>query len=383
MQLHDSSGGEVYLTSDPREIEALVEDWEALIARLRAGIAGPDVTTSHAWVQALIESRQPEIQASVLSIRDAGRLVAVAALHRHRTSLRKIPCRRLELVNELYVGRSSLLIDPPGEAALERFLRALRVAAAPWDAFVFTLVDGSAMFHAFEGLMVRGVLRAIEIGQHASPYIEFPESYDAYFGALPKKFRWLIRNSMARLEHEGELTYREFRSAETFDEYFEHMLEVERASWKEAAGSSISTNAHQERFYRAFLRTMAERNRLSAHLLYVDDAPVAHLSGIVDAGVFYDLKESYRQEFRDFSPGHVLKHLAFPSLFERRVGLYDFQGNCEPYKLKWTESTYTLRRFAVLGSTVRGRATYAVEQALHALRLHRGAGAGAHDPLSD
>ena len=177
-----------------------------------------------------------------------------------------------------------------------------------------------------------------------------------YFESLPKKFRWLLRDAEKKLRASGRLHYTEYRQGSDLKHFLDAMFHVEQKSWKEVQKSSITANDDQRKFYTALTAIAAERGLLSCHLLELDEEPIAYIYGLLFNGVFSDLKESYNLSYQSMSPGHALKLFVLERLYDRNARLYDYMGVCEPYKMRWTDTTYTRSTYMIFNRTLGGLA---------------------------
>jgi CelD/BcsL family acetyltransferase involved in cellulose biosynthesis len=173
---------------------------------------------------------------------------------------------------------------------------------------------------------------------------------------LPKKTRWTIRKGEAELRGRGTLTYQEITSHDSAPGLIEDIYSIEARSWKHGAGTAITSQSRQQEFYEALIPCAAIAGVLSAHVLRLDNYPIAYILGIAaDDGVFLDLKESFDQTYSGFSPGHVLKKFAIEALIARGTRTYDFMGNCEDYKMRWTDRTYRVETLSLVNRNLIGR----------------------------
>lgn len=142
--------------------------------------------------------------------------------------------------------------------------------------------------------------------------------------------RWTIRKSHADLHKKGRLEYEERAGSDSVPSLIDALHTVERNSWKEESGTSITKQEHQERFHRSLADLAARSGYLSGHVLRLDGHPIAFILGIAAGdGAFLDLKGSFDASNFEHSLGHVLKRDAVETLIARGVHLYDFMGNCE------------------------------------------------------
>jgi len=201
-------------------------------------------------------------------------------------------------------------------------------------------------------------IRRDKLSSQASPYIVLENNWQDYFNSRPKKFRWNLRNGKKKMEACGPLRYSVCEKASQMESFLAAMLEIERASWKETTGTSVTTNDYQQSFYKEFCVPSLERGWFCGHLLELGTEPVAYIYGTVYKGVFYDFKESYKDKFKEMSPGHVLKTFVFEELYKKNIGLYDFMGACEEYKLRWTDKIYRRSTYAIYNNNAWGMALW-------------------------
>jgi hypothetical protein len=102
----------------------------------------------------------------------------------------------------------------------------------------------------------------------------------------------------------------------------------------------------------------ADLGWFSGHVLEFRGEPVAYVWGLLFANIFYDFKESYKSDYREFGPGHVLKLSLMQRLFSKRVTFYDYMGACEDYKLRWTDKTYERSTFLLYNQSVPALAAF-------------------------
>jgi hypothetical protein len=201
----------------------------------------------------------------------------------------------------------------------------------------------------------RNGLRLEKISSQRSPYIVLDKTWDEYFASLPRKFRWNLRNFEKKMQAAGEVVHRVFESGSDLELFHNALQEIEKGSWKEEAGSSLTVNTLQERFHSRLMRAAAEHGWFSGHVLEFRGEPVSYVWGLMYGNIFYDLKESYKSVHRDLGPGHVLKLSLMEQLFSRRLAFYDYMGLCDEYKMRWTDKTYVRSTFLLYNETIAAR----------------------------
>jgi hypothetical protein len=352
------------------EVEAMAQDWDRLVLDCRNGVQGVDATCSWTWTKALSQSLLSAVNPAVVVVRDGTSIAAIFATYQPvRQGLVPL-ARESRLVAEAYSGRREPLVRDSDPAVLEYSFRHALTELPGWDRLQFGVVEGSRLHAAIQKLQTSGDIRLTCTGVQTSPFIDLTPGWEAIVANLPKKMRWTIRKAEKDLNELGRLRYEKFETSKSVDRLLECIYAVEKKSWKESSGTSITTRGSQREFYECFVRLAALEGTLSAHVLLLNEIPIAYILGVTDgSGIFLDLKESFDLNFAAQSPGHVLKRFAFHTLRDRGVFAYDFMGECEPYKMRWTNQTYSRLTYQLHNSTIRGKISYLRSRHLNAERL--------------
>jgi len=334
-------------------IDPIRELWNDLVIRHSERIEEFDVTATYEWTRTVWNVLATGKQEQFVTLADGGEVVALLPLYRASHRIHKIPCRRISPITELYSGRCGFLLREQKVAYIEGLLDTLWRQLPTWDVFIFTLVVGSQSDTLWLETARRSGYRFETLSTQASPYIVLDKSWPEYFSTLPTKFRSNLRRRQRKLTAVGHLTYREYGKDSDLKRFLQAVVEIERASWKESAGTSITTNDLQQRLYEDLIHVAAEKGWFDGHLLELNGEPIAYVYGLAFNGSFCDLKESYKESYREFSPGEVLKMFLLERLIARQVRLYDYMGLCEPYKMRWTDRTYRRATYLLYNQTSR------------------------------
>jgi CelD/BcsL family acetyltransferase involved in cellulose biosynthesis len=262
----------------------------------------------------------------------------------------------LKSITEAHGGRTGV-IARDNERELARFAYTQLLSLTGWDIATFTLPARSASEVAMLEACASGSLRSRSIARFDSPFVVLEKSWEDQLAALPKKMRWTVRKSIKQLSSLGSVTYERYEDPTDRVSLLSAIDEIERNSWKENANTSLTAQEHQRHFFVSLLENAG--SHVSAHILFIDKQPIAYILGLRDKDTFLDLKESFSQSYAPYSPGHALKRFAIDHLIASGIKIYDFMGRCEPYKLKWTDRTYTRVTTTIYNRTMRGSLAYA------------------------
>jgi len=343
-----------------KALEDLSTDWENIRSTFNGSIVEPDATCSPVWSHALSQTllRDAEVMTFVASDSEE-EIIGLYPVSRHGTGFGPIKRRETRAITEAYSGRCGVCATNNERNTVSALLNYLHDSNET-DVTILTVTEHSATHRALVELATQRQARIRCIAESESPYIVMDERWDEFLAKLPKKMRWTIKKSERDLRSIGALDYRIFESGTATQDLLHAIYEIERKSWKEESGTSITAHSEQQAFYESLIPRAAEKGVLSGHVIYIDDAPIAYILGIrTEDGVFLDLKESFDNEYLKYSPGHVLKRFAFDYLMSSGVVAYDFMGVCEPYKMRWTDRTYRRLTFTIYSRTFQGTLAYA------------------------
>jgi CelD/BcsL family acetyltransferase involved in cellulose biosynthesis len=194
------------------------------------------------------------------------------------------------------------------------------------------LPDGPSTGACDSALRAAGFRLVREPGQR-SPFLPLPATFDQLVQGRSGNLRSQVGRRRRALERVGELR---LRTVCDTGEDLEAVFRVEAAGWKAAAGTAILADGRAERLYRAFARAAAARGWLRLHLLELDRTPIAADFAVAFAGGEFLLKTGFDERHRDRSPGLVLRAEVLRAAIESGLRYYDFLGQDDPYKLRWT-----------------------------------------------
>lgn len=344
------------IVGSPQEWQLLQPAWDELVKRQAGSILGIDVTSTYMWATTLWSNHLNQAGMEVLIAESGGKLQALMPLFRGTKTIHSLRCRTLSPVTELYSGRCGFLLAEPRAELLKALLDALRAELPDWDVFVFTLVKDSVSEKLLEPCLGQQELRIENIANQKSPYIALDRPWEEYFASLPRKFRWNLKNFEKKMNSSGAVVHRVYEHGSDLEQFRLAVQEIEKGSWKEGAGTSMTANLIQETFHASLMHPAAQAGFFSGHVLEFRGEPVSYVWGLVFENIFYDFKESYKSAYRDFGPGHVLKFSLMQQLFSRRIAFFDYMGACEEYKLRWTDKTYERVTYALYNKTLRAKA---------------------------
>jgi len=164
------------------------------------------------------------------------------------------------------------------------------------------------------------------------------ETWEEKMKTLQPRFRTSLRSREKRLREKGRTELRFLDSVTDWQAGLEAIREIEGDSWKVSAGSAITEQDFQWQFYSRYAPIAANNGTLRIPVLFLEGEPLAYDYALLERGVYYLLKTSYKQKWQEMYPGFVLRKLLVEWMYAQQGSEIDFLGKDEEWKLKWTES---------------------------------------------
>jgi CelD/BcsL family acetyltransferase involved in cellulose biosynthesis len=170
----------------------------------------------------------------------------------------------------------------------------------------------------------------------SSPYIRIEASWDDYLKSQSKKFRANLTRCARRVTGMGDAKMVWFGASGDADRLLQDIIQVEKRSWKENTGTSISSRPSELDYYKELLPALAQNGTLLANVLYIDNTPAAYSLCCNNDGWIGQLKTSFDRSLADAGAYTIAESVR--RAFDLQAHEYDFLGDVAPHKLKWTNN---------------------------------------------
>lgn len=336
---------DIELVRTNQRLRELREEWDELYA---SAVPRNPFLSFH-WTLACREHHCPDSELLLLTVREAGRLAAIAPLRRDKQAGFRI----LRFIGD---GRSDYLgfLCRDGRPEWSRaVLEALRHRREEWDlAILRQLAEpfselGST--HDVPGLAAHGVEGTV------APNHRFEGDWNELLAAGPG---WLKRMSKAARKwvKDGGSVVRV--DAADAHRYVDQIAEIEAASWKGDEGVARFQPGPGQELLRQVLGSLGAEQEMELWLAWKDERPVAFEINFLTPGRIWLYQGAYRSEYRKYSPGGVLDLLSIERAWRHGAREYDFLSGDEPYKAERTSAERPIRYLALHPADARGRLAY-------------------------
>lgn len=357
--MNGESGRAIAVATAPiSDIASLRAAWEGVfLARSN------EPSTSFEWTSAMLRHHADGDECLLMRLSRAGHDIGFVPLLRKTSTVFGQTLVTLAPISELYNTHSDLLLSETDEGVVDAFVSELFRLRARWDRLrMAKLLEDSPLL----GLLERSLRRrraVFHLQQGLPAYIlRLPATFDEYLAERSGKFRNYLKRLDRRIRAVGEPNVMALTDHAMFDRVFDDVLRIERASWKQEHGTSITAVARQTGFYRDMSQAALTAGRLHLHVLTLGPAPVAYNLGYILDGTYFYLKTSYDQAYRQVSPATFLRARLIEELIGRGIRVVDFPGEPYDWEQQWTETVRWHKRLWVYAPTIKGRVLAGIDR---------------------
>lgn len=339
---------QVTVLKDMQDCQRLQDVWQKLTELPAEGIFRLGACMSFEWTMALWKNHLGGQPQHVLVAEEAGEVLAILPCYSHQVgSILGLRLLTLSAFPELYYTRAGLLCRPDRPDAIAALLTYRGPEWARWTRLAVSVVEGSPSQQLLnKALQAAGLSCSTKI-LPPSPYIELTRPEEEFFAGLDKKFFSNLRKRERDFRKLGKINLVVYEKNDDILSFLETIDRIERASWKEKHGTSITTNLLQRGFYKELMPHAANKKWFFGIVLWIDENPVAYGLRLHFNNVLECLKTSYVQEYKRYSPGNLLMSMLIHLLHERKIDYCDLEGNVEENKMKWAKKTYNHMRYVI------------------------------------
>jgi CelD/BcsL family acetyltransferase involved in cellulose biosynthesis len=320
--------------TDLGELSTLRECWDGLF-----DAAGREPSTSFEWTSALLRHLVgPDDRTLLIRAWRDGKLAAVLPLVTRNGTFCRQTVVTLTPVAECCGTHGDLLCRDLDDVTIEALVDQLLSLNVQWECFRMTkLREGSPLTLALQRCLDRRKL-TFDLRRHSAEYvITLPGSYDTYLKERSSKFRNYLGRVKGRIARKGQTAVVVVSDPNAFEAAWEHILTIERASWKHRHGSAITEVPWQERFFGEVWKEAMRRERVEVQFLTLNGQPIAYNVGYIQGRTYSYLKTSYDGAFRYESPATLLRARLIEQLIARGITSVEFPGPAFEWEQQWTD----------------------------------------------
>lgn len=333
----------VEVVRDELTFAAMAEEWNALLRASASDLPFLTWEWLHCWWTHLREDRTLHL----VTVRDGGRLIALAPLAVRPPRLRRLqPHRVLEFLGSGHVGSDYLdFIIRRGE---ERAACAALAAHFNETGIVLDLNrvrPGSLCASvACTGLRDTG-WALVDERTETCPYIDLNgHDWESYLKTLGSAHRYNVRRRFRKLEGAFAVAFEECADEARLTESVDALVRLHRIRREALGGSDALHTDALVAFHRDLTARALRRGWLRLYVLRLDGTAVASVYGFLYGSTFYFYQSGLDPSFNKFSVGLVVLGHSIRRAVEEGATEYDLLHGDEAYKFRWTTTQRPLAR---------------------------------------
>jgi CelD/BcsL family acetyltransferase involved in cellulose biosynthesis len=341
--------------------------WDDLVARSQAHNPFMCWAWHRAWAEAVTQGELDACQAIVLRTA-SGDVEALFPFRTHRARFRRAPVTAVGwAIGDLGCPDHLDLLAGP-QADLGPLVAALE--GVRWEVIrLRNLADAASNIQRFRAACERRGWMVQSNPLWRCPYVDLPESWEAYLASLTPSRRQTIRWSERKLRRQHDVVVTEYGDAR-IEQGWHHLQRLHAQRWGEAGSFQDPAMA---RLHRRFAALLASRNQLWLVTLDLDGVPAAAWYGFSFGDTVFYYQSGWDRACQRHSVGMVLTGLMIRRAIEGGYRRFDFLRGEEPYKTAWTSTTRTCSELVVTragwrGAVLRGLDWVARQRFVHSLR---------------
>ncbi|MGH9367535.1 MAG: GNAT family N-acetyltransferase [Thermoanaerobaculia bacterium] len=308
------------------------EQWQDLLARSEGAL----LFQTCEWMTSWLEYYWRDRPLAFLFLRREGRLVGLAPLLEDEEGRFSCAGSIVLPADGDFAIRGDLLSAGDGAANLDTVFRYLRATRGSVRLTLMHLEEESPLLRGLPEVASRHRLRTFRREAWTSPRVRFHGDWEAYLRSRSSHLRTELRRKSRKLEAAGAAACVAATTPEQVERALDDMMAVDRHSYKQSAGSSLSFRPVEAGFLRALACRCAGAGWTRLYFLYLDSKPVAYVYGFAFRNEYYAFHTGFDEAYRALSPGTVLFGRVLRDCCERGMDAFDFLGGQERWKSQIT-----------------------------------------------
>lgn len=321
---------------DTIEFLALRHEWQELLQDSPSDCLFLSWEWLYTWWLHLGEDRK----LSILTVRKAGRLIAIAPLVQRPSQLSRFyPFRALEFLGSGDVGSdymSFIVRNDCEREALDAISTYLLDSKLVLD---LNRIDQDAVFMQQLVLRLRNNgFRSARTSTDICPYIKLEGfSWESYVASLGRSHRTNVKRRLKKLHADFNVTFERARTEEQRNRALDMLIKLHLERWGERGGSTALHNTALREFHQAISRLALQQDSLRLYLLSLNGRPALAVYCFKYRNRFLYYQAGFDTEYSSYSIGLVGVALSIKEAIKEGASEFDFLHGSENYKDLWAK----------------------------------------------
>jgi len=326
-------------------LAGLRKEWNDLAQK-----EGLGPSQSFEWLSTLWDLHSANRKLIILVVREQNEVTGLVPLVQEEERRKGIRVHLLKMLSSFHATHGTPMVLGRGkQETLSAILDYINQQQKSWALWFTSYTVGDDQEQMFSSsLRQRGYSFSTTPGVR-SPYLRPTGPWNQKLESLQPRLRTALRSREKRLREKGAAELRFLDGPAEWESGLAAIREIEEDSWKKEAGTAITSQDFQWQFYSCYAPIAANLGTLRIPVLYVNGEPIAYDYAVLENGVYYLLKTSYKNKWHESYPGFVLRKLLMEWAYTQQVYEIDFLGKDEDWKMKWTSTVREHRNYYIFG----------------------------------
>ena len=330
--------------------QALMPIWDSLLVK-----SGSDMPfLKYEWLSCWWKGFGGDSELMILIAKEQDEIVGIAPLMKTRIKRRGFWFSAITFMANYHSNRIDFILTGYKQELLGAMIEHLRVNYPSVDLYLFDfLVKDSENEKMLSDILSRKRKKFIKMGSISSPFMKVTESWDEYFKARPAKMRHKFNHFSKKLKPSGDYEIVKYANQD-IGAAMNSVLDISRNTWSHKEGTSIASSVENIEFYGSLAKSASDKGWLNIWILKNTAGPIAFLYGLVFGGTVFVLKIGYDEKYSKETPGEFLNNIVIKECYDAKMAEYDWLGDKNEYKLRWTSLSRDHVKYLVFNNTPRG-----------------------------
>lgn len=286
------------------------------------------------WMHCVTEAFNLTNQYRVFILQENSELIGIIPYFVKKETINGIAVNTLQFGGNLVSYHQELIANKHQQQLLLEHFFAYITKHLQWDLTIINNIWDDGLTHKALTSLNSHTLN-LSPGE-SSPYLSLNGDWNTLIASKRRKFRYKVNKREQELVRNPDIESIWYSGSDS-EKLTETILEIEKNSWKVRENMDISSKPVETHYYQQLLPYMVDRELLLANVLKINGTPAAYNLCYQHNGMIGQIKTSFNEEYKDFSPGAMIIEEAIRKYFAMGLKEFDFLGDIMPHKQTWTK----------------------------------------------
>ncbi|MFH0926719.1 MAG: GNAT family N-acetyltransferase [bacterium] len=187
------------------------------------------------------------------------------------------------------------------------------------------------------------------------PFIELPNSWDAFFSSLSRNTQSSIKRQINKLNKQFHITYEVIEREGDLSKAMGDLFNLNRFRMKEKGRIGAFLDKKFTEFHEAVIPILFKEGILRLCFLKANEERIAALYNFIYNKTCFFYQGGFNPDWKNYSPGTVILSYSIKDAIEKGLKEYSLLQGAENYKFKFTDKVKDCLNITIFNKTLKGR----------------------------